>query len=76
MPGSTVAGVVMGSVALAVGATWLFGALRTRSERAGIADTYRATGGPVYTAVQVGCAAVLMLLGVIFIAGMLFLSRR
>lgn len=76
MRGSTIAGVVMGTFAILVGLTWLFGALRTRSQRAGISDTYRATGGPVYTAVQLGCAAVLMLLGVIFIAGMVLLSRR
>lgn len=71
-----IAGLVMGGLAISVGLTWLLGALRTRSQRAGIADTYRATGGPVYTAVQVGCAGVLLLLGVVFIAGMLVLSRH
>lgn len=75
MRGSTVAGVVMGGFAILVGLTWLAGALRTRGERAGIADTYRATGGPVYTAVQVGCAAVLILLGLAFIGGMLLVAR-
>jgi hypothetical protein len=66
----------MGGLAILVGLTWLFGALRTRSQRAGIADTYRATGGPVYTAVQLGCAGVLMLLGITFIVGMVVISRR
>jgi hypothetical protein len=66
----------MGSLAILVGLTWLFGALRTRSQRAGIADTYRASGGPFYTAVQLGCAGVLVLLGVTFIVGMVLLSRR
>ena len=70
------AGVVMGGFAILVGLTWLTGAIRTRSERAGIADTYRATGGPIYTAVQVGCAGVLILLGIVFIAGMLIVGRR
>ncbi len=76
MRGSTIAGLVMGGLAIAVGVTWLLGALRTRAQRAGIADTYRATGGPVYTAVQIGCGGVLVLLGVVFIAGMLLLTRH
>ena len=66
----------MGGFAILVGLTWLTGAIRTRGERAGIADTYRATGGPLYTAVQVGCAGVLILLGIVFIAGMLIVGRR
>lgn len=76
MRGSTIAGVVTGGLAIVVGLTWLFGALRTRAQRAGIADTYRATGGAIYTAIQLGCAGVLVLLGVVFIAGMVLLSRR
>ena len=70
------AGIVMGSLAILVGLTWLVGALRTRRDRAGIADTYRATGGPLYTAVQVGCAGVFIALGVVFIAGMLIVGGR
>lgn len=66
----------MGGLAIVVGVTWLVGALRTRRDRAGIADTYRATGGPVYTAVQIGCASVFIVLGIVFIAGMLIVSSR
>ncbi len=66
----------MGSLGILVGLTWLLGAIRTRTQRTGIADTYRATGGPVYTAVQIGCAAVLIVLGSVFIVGMLVVSRR
>jgi hypothetical protein len=71
MAGSIVAALVVGAFAVLVGIAWLTGAVRTRQTRADIAATYAASGGPVYTAVQVGCAAVLILVGVLIVAGML-----
>ncbi|HEX6548572.1 MAG TPA: hypothetical protein VF134_07515 [Candidatus Dormibacteraeota bacterium] len=71
MTGSVLAAVVVGGFAVLVGIAWLTGALRTRRTRADIAATYSASGGPVYTAIQIGCAAVLILVGVMIVAGML-----
>lgn len=64
---NTLIGVAMGGFAMLVGVVWLLGALSTRRRRAEIAPTYAATGGPVYTAVQLGCAGVLMLIGIAII---------
>jgi hypothetical protein len=61
---NTLIGLAMGGFALLVGVVWLLGAVNTRRSRTQIGPTYAATGGPVYTAVQVGCAGVLMLIGV------------
>jgi hypothetical protein len=61
---NTLIGLAMGGFALLVGVVWLLGAVNTRRSRAQIGPTYAATGGPVYTAVQMGCAGVLMLIGV------------
>jgi hypothetical protein len=61
---NTLIGLAMGGFALLVGVVWLLGAVNTRRSRAQIGPTYAATGGPVYTAVQVGCAGVLMLIGI------------
>lgn len=61
---NTLIGLAMGGFAVLVGVVWLLGAVSTRRSRAQIGPTYAATGGPVYTAVQVGCAGVLMLIGV------------
>jgi hypothetical protein len=64
---NTLIGLAMGGFALLVGVVWLLGAINTRRGRAAIGPTYNATGGPVYTAVQVGCAGILMLIGVAII---------
>ena len=60
---NTLIGLATGGFALLVGVVWLLGAVNTRRSRAQIGPTYAATGGPVYTAVQLGCAGVLMLIG-------------
>jgi hypothetical protein len=39
-------------------------ALRKRRQRARYPETYAASGGMVYTAVQIGCGAVLLIGGV------------
>ena len=51
-----------------LGAVGIVAAIRTRRRRAEIAPTYGSTGGIVYTAVQVGCAGVLILGGLGLIA--------
>jgi len=71
--GSSLAALVMGGFAILVGLAWLVGAIGTRRRRAEILPTYSATGGPVYTAVQLGCAGILILLGIGLIVGMLVL---
>jgi hypothetical protein len=39
-------------------------AVRKRRQRARYPDTYAASGGVLYTAVQVGCGAVLLVAGI------------
>jgi hypothetical protein len=53
----------LGIVAVVLGAVGIAVAIRTRRRRAQIAPTYGSTGGIVYTAVQAGCAGVLILGG-------------
>lgn len=60
---NTLIGLAMGGFAMLVGAVWLLGAINTRRTRAEIGPTYAATGGVVYTAVQLGCAGILVLIG-------------
>ena len=64
---NTLIGLAMGGFAMLVGVVWLLGAINTRRTRAEIGPTYTATGGPVYTAVQLGCAGVLLLIGIAII---------
>lgn len=56
-------GLLLGLVAIAGGVLTLVTAVLTRRRRADIAETYAITGGPVYSAVQFGCAGVLILAG-------------
>ncbi|HEY1161762.1 MAG TPA: hypothetical protein VGF78_01700 [Candidatus Dormibacteraeota bacterium] len=58
----------LGILAVMLGAVGIVAAIRTRRRRAEIAPTYGSTGGIVYTAVQVGCAGVLILGGLGLIA--------
>lgn len=59
---------MIAAVALAVGLAWIAGAVRLRRRRAEFAPTYAATGGIVYTAVQLGCAGFLILTGLVLAA--------
>jgi hypothetical protein len=71
-----IGGLVIALAAVAVGAGWLVGALRLRAGRAGTSGaTYRSLGGPVYTAVQIGCSAILILLGLALLGIVLFVRR-
>ena len=64
-------GLAMGSLAVLVGAAWIFGAVRRRRDRALTAPTYAATGGVVYTVFQIGCAGLLILGGIAILGLML-----
>lgn len=54
----------MGTFVILLGAGGIYAALRTRSRRAEIANTYGSTGGIVYTGVQIGCSGVLIVGGI------------
>jgi len=71
--GQEAGGIGLGLFAAIVGAGGIVAAIRKRRRRADIAPTYGATGGIVYTIVQAGCSAILMLggLGLIGIALMI-----
>ena len=61
----------MGGFAILVGIAWFAGAIRTRRDREDIARTYAAAGGPAYTAMQMGCAGAVIVIGLGIIVGML-----
>jgi hypothetical protein len=60
----------LGLFAMLIGLGGIAAAIRTRRRRAEIAATYGATGGIVYTVVQAGCSAMLLLggLGLVVVA--------
>ena len=51
-------------LAFLLGAAGVAAAVRTRRRRATFANTYGASGGIVFTVVQIGCSGVLLLGGV------------
>ena len=59
---------VLGAFALLLGIGGIAAALRRRRDRERYPETYSASGGVVYTAVQMGCGAVLLLAGAVLIA--------
>jgi hypothetical protein len=61
-------GLALGGLAVLIGVAWVFGAVRRFRDRAETAPTYAATGGPIYTAFQLGCAGLLILGGVAILA--------
>jgi hypothetical protein len=60
----------VGLFAVLIGLGGIAAAIRTRRRRADIAATYGATGGMVYTVVQAGCSALLLVggLGLVVVA--------
>ena len=70
MSGQEAGGIGVGLFAVLIGLGGIVAALRTRRRRAEIAATYGATGGIVYTVVQAGCSALLLLggLGLVVVA--------
>lgn len=63
MAGATSSGFVLGVFAFLLGVAAILAALRRRRGRDRYPETYAATGGIVYTAVSMGCGAVLLLGG-------------
>ncbi|MGH7764130.1 MAG: hypothetical protein ACREOM_06915 [Candidatus Dormibacteraceae bacterium] len=68
MFGQNAGGFGLGLLAVLLGAAGIGAAIRTRRRRARFAETYAATGGIVYTVVQVGCSGVMLILGVALMA--------
>jgi hypothetical protein len=68
--GQEAGGIGLGLFAMLIGLGGIAAAIRTRRRRAEIAATYGATGGIVYTVVQAGCSAFLLLggLGLVVVA--------
>jgi hypothetical protein len=62
--GQAAGGFGLGLLAFLVGAAGVAAALRTRRRRASYSSTYGASGGIVFTAVQIGCSGVLLLGGI------------
>jgi uncharacterized membrane protein HdeD (DUF308 family) len=62
--GTFSSGFLLGTFAVLLGIGAIAAALRRRRGKQRYPETYAATGGIVYTAVQMGCGAVLLLGGV------------
>jgi len=73
--GQEAGGIGLGLFAVLIGAGGIAAAIRTRRRREHIAATYGATGGIVYTIVQAGCSALLVLGGLGLIVLALLLRR-
>ena len=63
MAGASSGGFVLGILAFLLGIGAMAAAIRRRRGREAYPETYAASGGVVYTAVQMGCGAVLLLGG-------------
>jgi hypothetical protein len=63
--GATASGFLLGILAILLGAALTAAALRRRRKRALYGETYHATGGVAYTIIQIGCAAMFILGGVL-----------
>jgi uncharacterized membrane protein HdeD (DUF308 family) len=68
--GATSSGFILGIFAFLLGIAAILAAFRRRRGRARYPETYAASGGIVYTAVQIGCGTVLLLGG----AGLILLA--
>ena len=64
MAGATSNGFLLGIFALLIGVGAIAAALRRRRRREFYAETYAASGGMLYTAVQMGCGGVLLMAGI------------
>ncbi len=64
MFGQAAGGFGLGLLAFLIGIAGVAAALRTRRRRASNPDTYGASGGIIYTVVQVGCSGMLLLGGI------------
>jgi hypothetical protein len=66
--GTFSSGLLLGVFALLLGLGAIAAALRRRRGKARYPETYAATGGIVYTIVQMGCGGILLLGGAALIA--------
>jgi uncharacterized membrane protein HdeD (DUF308 family) len=73
--GATSSGFILGIFAFLLGIAAILAAFRRRRGRARYPETYAATGGIFYTAVQIGCGAVLLLGGAVLILLALFYKK-
>jgi hypothetical protein len=62
--GQAAGGFGLGLLAFLLGTAGVAAAVRTRRRRATFANTYGASGGIVFTVVQIGCSGLLLLGGV------------
>ncbi|HKW06947.1 MAG TPA: hypothetical protein VJS19_05200 [Candidatus Dormibacteraeota bacterium] len=63
-PGYFSSPLLLGAFALLLGIGAIMAALRRRRGRERYPETYAATGGIAYTAIQIGCGGVLLVAGV------------
>ena len=63
-----VGGLGLGLFVILVGIGWIGGAISHQKRHAEFAQTYAATGGPLYAISQIGCAAVIIVVGIAIIA--------
>jgi hypothetical protein len=73
--GQEAGGIGVGLFAVLIGLGGIAAAIRTRRRRAEIAATYGATGGMVYTVVQAGCSALLLVGGLGLVVVALLIKR-
>jgi hypothetical protein len=73
--GATASGFLLGIFAILLGAALTAAALRRSRRRALYGETYHATGGIAYTVIQIGCAA-LFILGGILLMTLAVIFRR
>jgi hypothetical protein len=71
--GQAAGGFGLGLLALLIGAAGIAAALRTRRRRATNPEAYGASGGIVFTVVQIGCSGLLLLGGIgLMVLAMIF----
>jgi hypothetical protein len=63
-PGFFSSPLLLGAFAILLGIGAIAAAMRRRAGRASYPETYAASGGIAYTAIQIGCGGVLLLAGV------------
>ena len=64
MFGQAAGGIGLGLLAFLIGAAGIAAAVRTRRRRSTYANTYGASGGIIFTVVQIGCSGLLLLAGI------------
>jgi uncharacterized membrane protein HdeD (DUF308 family) len=73
--GVTSSGFVLGIFAFLIGIAVIAAAIRRRRGRSRYPETYAASGGMIYTGVQVGCGVVVLLGGILLMV-LAFVFKR